>query len=38
MEDLVMNRTMPYYLEAEKSVLGSMLMDKEVIVVVSEIV
>jgi len=38
MEDLVMNRTMPNNLEAEKSVLGSMLMDKEAIVVASEIV
>lgn len=37
MEDMVIKRVMPNNLEAEKSVLGSMLMDKEAIVIASEI-
>jgi replicative DNA helicase len=37
MEDMVIKRVMPNNLEAEKSVLGSMLMDKDAIVTASEI-
>ena len=37
MEDMDFKRVMPNNLEAEKSVLGSMLMDKDAIVTASEI-
>ena len=38
MEDVLVKRVMPHSLEAEQSVIGSMIMDKEAIVVASEIV
>ena len=38
MEDLLINRVMPNNMEAEKSVLGSMLMDKDAIVIASEVI
>lgn len=38
MEEALMRRVLPHSVEAEQSVIGSMLMDKEAIVVASEIV
>ncbi|MEG0805766.1 MAG: replicative DNA helicase [Lachnospiraceae bacterium] len=38
MEEALIKRVMPHSLEAEQSVIGSMIMDKEAIVVASEIV
>ena len=38
MEEAVIKRIMPHSMEAEQSVVGSMLMDREAIMVASEIV
>ena len=38
MEDVQVKRIMPHSIEAEQSVIGSMIMDKEAIVIASEIV
>ena len=37
MEEALIKRVMPHNIEAEQSVIGSMLMDKEAIMVASEI-
>ena len=38
MEEAVLKRVLPHSIEAEQSVVGSMLMDKEAIVIASEII
>ena len=38
MEEAVLKRVLPHSLEAEQSVIGSMLMDREAIVVASELI
>ena len=38
MEEALIKRIMPHSMEAEQSVIGSMIMDKEAIVVASETV
>ena len=38
MEEAVLKRVLPHSVEAEQSVVGSMLMDKDAIVVASEII
>ena len=38
MEEALIKRVMPHNIEAEQSVIGSMLMDKEAIMVASEII
>ena len=38
MEEALIKRIMPHSLEAEQSVIGSMIMDKEAIVIASETV
>ena len=37
MEEAVLKRVMPHSIEAEQSVIGSMLLDREAVVVASEI-
>ena len=38
MEEALIKRVMPHNIEAEQSVIGSMLMDKEAIMTASEII
>ena len=38
MDDALIKRVLPHSLEAEQSVIGSMLMDREAIITASEIV
>ena len=38
MEEAIIKRTMPHSQEAERSVIGSMIMDREAILVASEII
>ena len=38
MEETVLKRILPHSMEAEQSVIGSMLMDREAIVVASELI
>ncbi len=38
MDEALMKRVLPHSMEAEQSVIGSMLMDKEAILTASEIV
>ena len=38
MDEALMKRVLPHSIEAEQSVIGSMLMDKEAIIAASEIV
>ena len=38
MEETVLKRILPHSLEAEQSVIGSMIMDRDAIVVASEII
>ena len=38
MEEALIKRVMPHNIEAEQSVIGSMLMDKEAIMVASEVI
>ena len=37
MEEAIIKRVMPHSLEAEQSVIGSMIMDREAVLVASEI-
>ena len=38
MDEAVLKRVLPHSIEAEQSVIGSMLMDREAIVIASEII
>ena len=38
MEEALLKRILPHSIEAEQSVIGSMIMDREAIVVASEII